>query len=58
MDNASIHMGGEADIVEDLIWHVMHILVFFQPTRSPELNPIEHIFQILHGTFCPTGIGN
>jgi transposase len=47
MDNASIHTGGEADIVEDLLWHTMQVLVVFLPTRSPELNPIELIFHIL-----------
>jgi transposase len=47
MDNASIHMGGEADIVEDLLWHAMQVLVIYLPTRSPELNPIELIFHIL-----------
>jgi transposase len=48
MDNASIHMGaGEADIVEDLLWNAMQVLVVFLPTRSPELNPIELIFYIL-----------
>jgi transposase len=47
MDNASIHTGAEADIVENLLWHVMQVLVVFLPTRSPELNPIELIFHIL-----------
>jgi transposase len=47
VDNASIHTGGEADIVENLIWHAMQVLVVFPPTRSPELNPIELIFHIL-----------
>ena len=47
MDNASIHTGGEADIVEDLLWHAKQVLVVYLPTRSPELNPIELIFHIL-----------
>jgi transposase len=47
MDNASIHTGGEADIVEDLLWHAMQVLVVYLPTRSPELNPIELVFHIL-----------
>lgn len=47
MDNASIHTGQEADIVEDLLWETMQVLVVFLPTRSPELNPIELIFHIL-----------
>jgi hypothetical protein len=47
MDNASIHTGGEADIVEELLWHVMQVLVVFLPTEPSELNPIELIFHIL-----------
>jgi transposase len=47
MDNASIHTGQEANIVEDLLWEAMQVLVVFLPTRSPELNPIELIFHIL-----------
>jgi transposase len=47
MDNASIHTGGEAEIVEDMLWHAMEVLVVYLPTRSPELNPIELIFHIL-----------
>ena len=47
MDNASIHTGGEAEIVEDLLWESAGVIVIFLPTRSPELNPIELIFHIL-----------
>jgi transposase len=47
MNNASIHTGGEAGIVEDLLWHSMQVLVVYLPMRSPELNPIELIFHIL-----------
>jgi transposase len=47
MDNASIHTGQEAEIVEDLLWQAMQVLVVFLPTRSPELNPIELVFHIL-----------
>jgi transposase len=45
--NAPIHTGGEADIVENLLWHVMQVRVVFLPTRAPKLNPIELIFHIL-----------
>jgi hypothetical protein len=53
MDNAGIHTGGDADIVEDLLWNTiiegraLNVLTVFLPTRSPELNPIELIFHIL-----------
>jgi transposase len=47
MDHASIHTGKEADIVEDLLWRSMQVLVIYLPTRSPELNPIEQVFHIL-----------
>jgi transposase len=47
MDNASIHTGQEADIAEDLLWEASQVLVFFLPTRSPELNPTELVFHIL-----------
>jgi hypothetical protein len=53
MDNATIHTGGDADIVEDLLWTSvvdgmpLHVVILYLPTRSPELNPIELIFHIL-----------
>jgi DDE superfamily endonuclease len=53
MDNAAIHTGGAAGIIEDLLWnHVvdgrpLRILTIYLPTRSPELNPIELVFHIL-----------
>jgi hypothetical protein len=47
MDNTSIRMSGEADIVEGLLWNTIQVLVMFLPTRSPELNPIELVFRIL-----------
>ena len=53
LDNARIHSGGEASILEDYVWNYvrdespMHIYVAWLPTRAPELNPIEFIFHIL-----------
>lgn len=53
MDNAAIHTGGDADIVENLLWDYplngvpMRVLIVYLPTRSPELNPIELLFHIL-----------
>jgi hypothetical protein len=53
-DNAIIHTGGEAAIVENLLlWeHLVNgvplrVLVICLPTRSPELNPIELLFHVL-----------
>jgi transposase len=53
MDNATIHMRGNARVIEDMLWDTivdglpLHVLVIYLPTRSPELNPIELIFHIL-----------
>ena len=58
MDNAAIHTGKEADIIEGLLWDTkvngvpLNILVVYLPTRSPELNPIELIFHILSRRVC------
>jgi hypothetical protein len=58
MDNAAIHTGGDADIVEDLLrtsvvdGHPLHVDVLYLPTRSPELNHIEPIFHILARRIC------
>jgi transposase len=52
MDNTAIHTGCEAQDLEQWFWelivegHPLHVLVIFLPTRSPELNPIELIFNI------------
>ena len=53
MDNAAIHVGGEAKDIENLLWDTevdgrpLRVLIIFLPTRSPELNPIELVFHIL-----------
>jgi hypothetical protein len=53
MDNAAIHTGGEAAIVENLLWECqvngtpLRVLIVYLPTRSPELNPIELLFHVL-----------
>ena len=54
-DNWTGHLNAEAAMLEDLLWNYqpypgappMNILVKYLPTRSPELNPIELVFQIL-----------
>ena len=53
MDNTVIHTGGEASIVERMLWDTviddrpLNVLVLYLPTCSPELNPIELVFHIL-----------
>ncbi len=53
MDNARIHIGGEASCVETLLWETpingmpLHVLVVYLPTQSPELNSIEFVFHVL-----------
>jgi hypothetical protein len=53
LDNAAIHLGGEAGNVKDYLWDTvvdgrpLNVLVIFLPTQSPELNPIELVFHIL-----------
>jgi hypothetical protein len=53
MDNATIHTGGDADIVEDMLWTSvvdgmpLHVVILYLPARSPELSPIELILHIL-----------
>ena len=48
LDNASIHRGGEAADFGDWLWIHHKILILFLPTRSPELNPIELLWNYLH----------
>ena len=53
LDNAAIHVGKESKELVDYLWNTkvngkpLNILVLFLPTRAPELNPIELIFNIL-----------
>jgi transposase len=55
MDNATIHTGGDANIVEDMLWTPavvdgipLHVIILYLPTRSPELNPIEFYHEFSH----------
>lgn len=48
MDNASIHTCGKASILKDLLYQDHSISVLFLPTRSPELNPIDQMWHLLH----------
>jgi hypothetical protein len=53
MDNAAIHTGAEAEIVEDLLWDMvvdgppLNVLMVYLPARAPELNPIKLVFHTL-----------
>ena len=53
MDNAGVHTGGAANVIQDVLWNqevdgrALNVLVLFLPPRSPELNPIELVFNIL-----------
>jgi hypothetical protein len=54
MDNAAIHTGAEAEIVEDLLWDSMvlegwqlNLLVVYLAAQAPELNPSKLVFHIL-----------
>jgi hypothetical protein len=41
LDNASIHNGGDNNILEEWLWDNFGVLLLFLPARSPELNPIK-----------------
>ena len=53
LDNAQIHIGGSAGVLEDLLWNtivngvLLNCLVLYLPTHAPKLNPIELVFHIL-----------
>ena len=69
MDNAAIHTGGAASALVDLLYEDHGISVLLLPTRSPELNPIEQMWHLLHhrlkaecakhhNDFCPDHVAN
>ena len=47
LDNASIHHYQESDGMEEYLWNYHGIFLQFLPTRSPELNPIELLWNTL-----------
>ena len=55
LDNASIHIAGENDVLQDWLWNApspwdgqpLRILLVLLPPRAPELNPIELLWQLL-----------
>jgi transposase len=47
LDNAAIHRYRESTTLGDYLWYEHGILITFIPTRAPELNPIEQMWNIL-----------
>ena len=47
VDNASIHVSGENDDLDEFLWEEFSILMIRLPTYSPELNPIELIWNLV-----------
>jgi hypothetical protein len=47
IDNATIHHYRDAAVLEEILWEDYKILLIFMPARSPELNPIELMWNIL-----------
>ena len=47
MDNAAIHHYHESSALEDVLWDEFEIAIIFLPTRAPELNPIELLWNIM-----------
>lgn len=46
-DNASIHLTAENRSLSEILWEEHGILLLYLPPYSPELNPIELVFQLL-----------
>jgi transposase len=47
LDNAAIHFGGVNDDLGHRLWSHHGVFLLALPTRSPELNPIEFIWNML-----------
>jgi transposase len=47
LDNAATHHYQESTTLGDYLWYKHVILITFLPTRAPELNPIEQMWNIL-----------
>ncbi len=47
LNNAAIHHYRESTTLGDYLWYEHGILITFLPTRAPELNPIEQMWNIL-----------
>ena len=47
LDNASIHNRGNTSVLEDWLLEVSGVLVLFLPPWSPNLNPIELVWNTM-----------
>ena len=47
VDNCSIHFHGENEFLAQELWEQLRILMIPLPPYSPELNPMEFVFQYL-----------
>ena len=47
LENAAIHISGENNDIREYLWDRFRILVLTLPTYSPELNPIELIWNVM-----------
>ncbi len=47
LDNAAIHYGGENSVLEEWLWDHCGVFLLFLPPRSPELNPIELVWNTM-----------
>ena len=51
-ENASIHLTEENKSLVEILWERENILLLYLPSQSPELNPIEIVFQLLGARLC------
>ena len=47
LDNAAIHNGRDNAYLEDFIWSRFEVLILFLPTRAPEWNPQELVWNFM-----------
>jgi hypothetical protein len=47
LDNAAIHTGKDNKYLEDFVWSNFEVYILFLPTRSPEWNPQELVWQVM-----------
>ncbi|KAL7471199.1 hypothetical protein ACHAXS_011463 [Conticribra weissflogii] len=47
LDNAPNHVGKENKVLEDWLWERFAIIILWLPTRAPEFNPIELVWNTM-----------